>query len=67
MKTLNPKLSHETKIPQHIPLAYQPNMTEEDIGVLYAEFAEEDRAMAEEGMGKYLRMIESEEKISDRT
>lgn len=44
------------------PVAYQPNMTYEEMKTLYAEFGEEDRAMAEEGMSEYLKGIELEEK-----
>lgn len=33
------------------------------LGKLYAQFAEEDRAMAEEGMADYLRGLEREDQL----
>ncbi len=46
---------------KHRPVAYQPDMTDEEMKALYAEFAEEDRQMAEEGVSYSLKGIESEE------
>lgn len=40
-----------------------PNWDEAKMAVLYAEFAEEDRALAEAGMGDYADRLEREETI----
>jgi hypothetical protein len=36
--------------------------SEDEIGALYAEFAEEDRALAEQGMADYQAVLQDEDK-----
>ncbi len=38
-----------------------PQISKEQLASLYAEFAEEDRELAEEGMTEYLQTLQSEE------
>lgn len=42
--------------------SHRPQVSENDLAALYAEFADEDRRLAEEGMADYARGLAAEDR-----